>query len=362
MVRKILFISGAPFNATAGGQRYQQLVVAFNETSEISVPAFFYSPADTQKFTDYQLIGNPYDILNEFNTSADVCVVGYPDEAVVSALTATPTPTVIFDICDNWLGQMIKGVDLTKPTKALIERADAFVAVTPTLLYAMQIFQATAKKPALVAVIENGLRKFSSSAPAKEDKESVVVFFWGSLYTGQEWIDEEALFVLPSLFPHVKFVYFLATDKQQILPRRENLQLFVDVKGVDFDFIVQTVKSFSEETLKIGLIPFTDKLVDVSFTADPIKLKEYLELDMFVLATNVSLPAHPKVLTGFGDARKLLPSMLFLLLSQKNQDKIEGDFKSIPKWSDIAKVYYQFIQSVIRFRSFQQLVGYFAKR
>lgn len=299
---RLCFVSGAPWNATDGAQRYQQLVLALRK---LGVEAYFHCPFETERNTK-----NPFDAPVEL--SYDFFVVGFPDLRIFEK--RWKFKTLVFDICDRWDGEMVEGADLSADFEALIEIADLITCSTNQLAVVAQ--EMSPSKPTFV--IPNGVREEVLRFKPKLTSKTKV-YFWASAYTGQNWWDLDALFELPKMFPNTEFRFYFATDRQ-FASSSQNLVVRIAEKGVPFKLIL------NELTLPaVGLIPFRSR-DKVGWSADPIKFYEYAALGMIVVATNVGLPVDiGKSFFSFGDAKELLPRLLELALAEASNTEIQVD-------------------------------------
>jgi len=283
---KWLFISGAPWGATAGGQRYEQLVKALQLLGE---DAFFFCP-----YSQY-----PPSPFAPKELSYDVLVIGFPHPLCLSLpFSASLT---IYDVCDFWEGDMGINADVSLVHRTLCKKVDALVATSSTLAFYLHANYPT--KP--LAVIPNALRIDFPVVKAQRGIEPVVAF-WGSWYTGQNWWDFQAIAYAAEKLSHLKFLIFGASDR----PFPAQLPLNVHVETTWWGVSIQHIVSQIQPPF-VGIVPYC-KANKVCLCADPIKNYEYLKLNGVVVATNCCPMFTPvsHVILLFGETKELLPTAI----------------------------------------------------
>lgn len=263
MGARIMFVSGAPLGATAGGQRYEQLYMCARSEG---YDALFYSPFARENMCD-------------LSTPVDVAIVGFPiDRDDVNARL------IIYDVCDDWSDEMVEGVDFSRDHIRWLALSHVITAVSNKL--ASQIAE-NYHKPTYI--IPNALRvdildKVNDiiAAPYKTDRPHV--YFWGSHYRGQNWWDLNSLYVAAQLLPDIQFSLYLATDRDLFganLP--SNFRVKSSLYGIPFNEIADDI--IREKSLNsVGVIPY--RACNVAFAADPIKAYEYSALGMTTVVVN----------------------------------------------------------------------------
>ena len=329
---RVLFISGAPWGATTGNQRYQALAENLRKVApEIDVK--FYSWVDGATPPPYRWTNEPLNVI----------IIGYPElgRHFLKAFGEHPLAPIIYDLCDYWKGnELIEGADLREADDYIVQKCQVLVAVNWQI--ACQYVQYG--KP--IYVIGNGIREEALTPPTSiitDDK--VHVYYWGSHFSGQTWTDISALNELPRRFPECLFHYFLASDlsPDTLFPEiPSNLEVKVHPLGMEFIQIKSVLRYPA-----IGIVPF-NPLNTAAFYADPIKVYEYWALGMYVVATNVwsCLGERPNILYRQGIVLDELCKGIEELL---RRPKLEPQFPSpeerqMLSWENRARQYLEILR------------------
>lgn len=325
MRRRWLIMSGAPWGATAGGQRYEQLTKALllrGESVSFHCPWDRYPPSPYEPKTD------------EF----DVWVVGFP----FRNLHTYPfkAKIKIYDVCDYWEEGMVEGQSFRDECAEVIRWANAFVVVSPFLAAHIHM----QRKGAPVFIIPNGLRVDANfTLPPKTAQPTVA--FWGSWYVGQEWWDYKAVAELARYLSDkgIRFVIRGAGDR----PFPATLPSYVDIQHAWWGIPMQDVIASLTRPL-VGLVPFKSGMY-VSLAADPVKVYEYVALQGIVLITNnVSHVHHQRVIAGLGDTSKLLCTLIDEAIERA---KNVGKPVYVPTFLDRALEYIRAVEVIERWLS-----------
>jgi len=306
---KILFASGAPWNATDKAQRYQQLVLAMRQ---LGVEADFYCPYGS-------VDGDESPFLASEDKEYDYFICGSPEESIWQR--NFKYRRFIVDVCDKWDGQMVVGRDFSAEFHRQIKLADIVIAVSPTLQVRVQ--EIAPGKPTFL--VPNGVRDEVFRWKPRFAGKPVVVF-WGAAYIGQEWWDLEALFDLPKRFRDIQFKYYFAAD-QTFTSDSPNLTVKVALRGVPFEVIL------GELTLPaVGLLPWMANN-PVTWCADPIKAYEYAVLGMTIVSVNGLVPSEVRQhFSAFGDTKELLPRLVEQALEFASSTKPSYEPEKFVHW------------------------------
>lgn len=338
MSKLVLVASGARWGSTAGGQRYQQLVLHLQPYLEsIGCRVAFY-PSDMTVPPSLYWDGSPPSCI----------VIGYPPyyrEDFKKTLLSHRSVPVIYDVCDYWKGGELGGDVglLSASDEELVDEAVLLVFVSVQLAAA---YFSTAK-PFLV--IPNGLRwEFLQESFDFPVDDVVHCYWWGSHYLGQTWVNVEVLQALPQLFPKVHFHYFFASDHLQpemFSSPYGNIHVEISAGGVPLEHIWQFIKYPA-----VGLVPFNHNN-SAAFYADPIKVYEYWALGFTVICSNVfsGLGFHPSIHYGWGDPKEVIPYLLHEVLEKGALSSHPPSLKDrlAHSWDARAQMYFRILQPIL---------------
>jgi hypothetical protein len=330
---RVLFISGAPWGATGGNQRYQALAEAIKRNYP-DVEVLFYAHVDGATPPEFRWTGEPVDIL----------VVGFPEKwGILENQNMFCLGPIIYDVCDYWRGnELIENLDLRETDDYIAQKSHIIVTVNQQLACQYLSY----KKP--VYVIGNGIRKEAMTPPPVRTDTKVHIYYWGAYHPGQEWTDFAALREIPKRYPQCYFHYFLASPlpPEELFPEKPD-NLSVEISPIGIDFLDIKAKIIYPA---IGLVPFKPFNTAAAF-ADPIKIYEYWALGFHVIATNTwsLLGERETILYRQGDALQEISAGIEEIIKNR---KLEPFFPPLSEklafsWDFRAKQYVDLFRRLI---------------